>query len=79
MRHIHHPAPIVTAYTPAEADELAHLVGGIQHALRVLRTVPYRQLAAIHVETARLLLQRIEQIACLDPDLPAKGEHNVEP
>lgn len=63
------------AYTRPEAAELEHLCGNIHHALQQLRTVPYRQLAAIHVETARLLLQRIEQIACPDPD--AQEDHDV--
>lgn len=62
------PPPAKPAYTRPEAAELEHLCGNIHHALQQLRTVPYRQLAAIHVETARLLLQRIGEIACPDPD-----------
>lgn len=69
------PPPTMGPYSRPEIAQLDHLCGGIHHALQQLRTVPYRQLACIHVETARLLLQRVEEIACPDPD--AQEDHDV--
>lgn len=69
------PAASTGPYSRPEIAQLDHLCGGIHHALQQLRTVPYRQLACIHVETARLLLQRVEEIACPNPD--TQEDHDV--